>query len=122
MHSATNRTSSAPALTLAGVAALLASACCVVPLLLALVGISGAWISRLHALQPYSKGLMVLAIAALGYAGWHIFRPRPATVTLCDADGAACYTTRGAVRRWFWLVVVLTLIPLLAPLIAPWFY
>src|SRR3546814_9143726 len=31
----------------------LASACCVVPLLLVMLGISGAWIANLTALEPY---------------------------------------------------------------------
>ena len=40
--SSPHETGSAPALTVAGIAALLASGCCVAPLLLALAGISGA--------------------------------------------------------------------------------
>ena len=36
-----------------GVAAILASACCVGPLVLLSVGISGAWIANLTALEPY---------------------------------------------------------------------
>ncbi len=36
-----------------GVAALLASACCLGPLVLVVLGFSGAWIGNLTALEPY---------------------------------------------------------------------
>ena len=112
--------SSTRALTTAGFAALLASACCVLPLALALVGISGAWISRLRWLEPYSTALIVLAVAALGIAAWRIFRP--AADGACNADGSRCRSVSVTARRWFWLVALITLIPLLVPLAAPWFY
>ena len=109
------------ALTLAGIAALLSSACCVMPLVFAIVGISGAWIGQLRRLAPWSASLSVLAVASLGFAAWRLYRPAAAAV--CDtADPAACRRVSGAARRWFWLVVVLTLVPLLVPLAAPLFY
>ena len=112
--------SSTRALATAGLAAMLASACCVLPLALALLGISGAWISRLRWLEPYSTALIVLALAALGIAAWRIFRP--AADGACNADGSPCRIISVRARRWFWLVALITLIPLLVPLVAPWFY
>ena len=112
---------SASALTLAGIAALLSSACCVMPLAFAIVGISGAWIGQLRVLAPWSLPLSVLAVAALAFAGWRLYRP--AATEVCDtSDPAACRRVGTAARRWFWLVVVLTLVPLLVPLAAPLFY
>ncbi len=113
--------SSAPALTLAGIAALLSSACCVMPLLFAIVGISGAWIGQLRVLQPWSVPLSVLALLSLGLAGWRLYRPSAAAA--CDtSDPAACRRVGSAARRWFWLVAVLTLLPLAVPRAAPRFY
>ena len=112
---------SAPALTLAGVAALLASTCCVLPLAFALVGISGAWIAGLRVLQPYSIPLTVLSFGALAFAGWRLYRPS-GRAAACAADGAACATVGPRARRWFWLVAVLALIPVVVPLAAPLFY
>ena len=114
-------TGSAPALTLAGIAALLSSACCVMPLVFAIVGISGAWIGRLRVLAPWSGGLSALAFAALALAAWRLYRPSAAAACEMD-DPAACRRVGGAARRWFWLVAVLTLVPLLVPLAAPLFY
>ena len=112
---------SASALTLAGIAALLSSACCVMPLVFAIVGISGAWIGQLRVLAPWSLPLSVLAFGSLAFAGWRLYRPSAAAV--CDtSDPAACRRVGVATRRWFWLVVVLALVPLLVPLAAPLFY
>lgn len=109
------------ALTLAGIAALLSSACCVLPLLFAIVGISGAWIGQLRVFKPWSTPLLVLAFGALAYAGWRLYRP--AADATCDlSDPEACRRVSGTARRWFWLVVVLALVPLLVPLAAPLFY
>jgi mercuric ion transport protein len=111
---------SARALTLAGLAALLASACCVLPLVFVLVGISGAWIARLRVLEPYSGALSVLSLAALAFAAWRLYRPTAGAA--CEVGDAACRQVSAGARRWFWLVAVLTLIPLLVPLAAPLFY
>ena len=110
----------APALTLAGLAALLASSCCVLPLVFALVGISGAWIAQLRVLEPYSNVLLAVAFASLAYAAWRLYRPARGEEAVCR-DGT-CSPAVGVARRWFWLVAVLTLIPLLVPLVAPLFY
>jgi mercuric ion transport protein len=113
---------SAPALTLASIAALLASSCCVLPLVFALVGISGTWIASMRVLEPYSPALIALALLSLGVAWWRLYRPSRTTMVACAADGAACRQANGAARRWFWLVLVVALIPLVVPLAAPLFY
>jgi len=114
--------SSAPALTLAGVAALLASSCCVLPLVLAVAGISGAWIGQLRRLAPYSSWLLALALASLGVAAWRLYRSQGHAAPACGAGDALCRTVHASGRRWFWLVAALTAIPLVVPLMAPWFY
>ena len=111
----------APALALAGLAALLASSCCVLPLALALAGISGAWISQLRVMEPYSDGLLALAFGALAWAAWRIYGRSSQAETVCETD-AECRPASRMVRNWFWLVLVVTLVPLLVPLAAPLFY
>jgi mercuric ion transport protein len=110
------------ALTLAGIAALLASGCCVMPLALVLIGVSGAWISQLHRLEPYSSWLAALALGSLGLAAWRLFRPAPNAGACAADEDVPCRSANVAARRWFWAIAVLTLIPLLVPLAAPLFY
>ncbi|MDX8466148.1 mercuric transporter MerT family protein [Mesorhizobium sp. VK23B] len=68
-----NSTTSRAALPLAlgGLSAgLLASACCILPLALALAGISGAWIARLTALAPYQPYFLTVAVVSIGLGLW----------------------------------------------------
>lgn len=107
------------ALLTGGLAALFASACCLGPLVLIMVGISGAWISHLAALEPYQPLFMGASLVALLFAARRIWRP----VAACE-QGQACAIPR--VNRTYKLlfgVVVLLLVAALGfPLIAHWFY
>lgn len=102
-----------------GLAALLASACCLGPLLLITLGLSGAWISKLTVLEPYQPIFIGAALVALFFAGKRIWRP----VAQC-APGEVCALPR--VRRTYQLLFVgicaLVLMVLVFPLIAPRFY
>lgn len=107
------------ALAAGGVAAILASACCLGPLVLLSVGFSGAWIANLTALEPYRPVFIGLALLALVLAGRRIFRPaedcRPGEV--CAVPQA-----RTTYKLIFWAVAALVLLGLVFPYIAPWFY
>lgn len=107
------------ALIAGGFSALLASACCLGPLVLIMLGISGAWIGSLTLLEPYQPWFMGAAAIALVVAGRRIWRPAVA----CDV-GQVC--ERPMVNRsykvLFVLVVLLLGISLAFPWIAHWFY
>lgn len=107
------------ALAVGGIAAILASTCCLGPLLLVALGVSGAWIGNLTALEPYRPFFIAAALIALGFAGWQIFRSKQA----CEA-GAVCATPRArtAYKTVFWIVAVLVLIALAFPYVLPLFY
>jgi mercuric ion transport protein len=105
------------ALATAAVASLLASTCCLLPLALVSVGLTGAWLANLRVLQPYSPVLIGIAIAALALAGRSLFRSR--STASCRIDGAK---PRPFYKATFWLVAALTLILLVTPVLAPWFY
>lgn len=95
-------------------AAIGASACCVGPLVLLALGISGAWISYLTALEPYRPVFLVLTLVFLGLAFRKLYL-QPAT---CTVDGGcATPTTRRNQRILFWVVSLL----LLALVTFPWY-
>ena len=56
------------ALAAGGLAAILASTCCLGPLLLITLGFSGAWIGNLTALEPYRPIFIGVALVALFFA------------------------------------------------------
>ena len=63
-------------LTVAGgvLAALAASSCCILPLTLFSLGVSGAWIGNFTRLAPYQPYFMAAAIALLGYGYSLVYR------------------------------------------------
>jgi mercuric ion transport protein len=63
------------ALFFGGLAAILASTCCLGPLVLVALGLSGAWIGNLTRLEPYRPFFIAGALVALFFARRHIFRP-----------------------------------------------
>ncbi len=72
------------------IGALLASSCCIVPLVFVTLGISGAWIGSLTALAPYQWLFVVVALAFLGAGFWTVYiKPRRAC-----AEGSYCARPR----------------------------
>ncbi len=57
------------ALLVGGLAAILASTCCLGPLVLVALGLSGAWIGNLTLLEPYRPFFIAGALVALFFAG-----------------------------------------------------
>ena len=82
----------------------LASACCIGPLVLALLGISGAAFARRF--EPFRPYLLVLTYGLLGAAFYLAYRP----VTAECGPGEACEMPRtnraGMVALWIAAVVV----------------
>lgn len=107
------------ALFAGGVAALLASACCLGPLVLLALGVSGAWIANLSALEPYRPLFIAASVVALLFAWRRVWRP----AAVCT-PGEVCALPR--IRRGYKLLfavaAALLLIALTFPYLAPLFY
>ena len=102
-----------------GLAAMLASTCCLGPLLLISLGFSGAWIGNLTLLQPYRPLFIGTALVALFFAWRRIFRP----ATACKpGEVCAIARVRSTYRLLFWLVTALVLVALGFPSLLPLFY
>jgi len=107
------------ALFLGGLAAILASTCCLGPLVLVAVGLSGAWIGNLTRLEPYRPFFIGAAAVALFFAGRRIFQPAHA----CEpGELCAVPTTRRVYKTVFGIVSVLVLIALVFPYVVKFFY
>lgn len=102
-----------------GFAAILASTCCLGPLLLIALGFSGAWIGNLTLLEPYRPIFVGSAIVALFFAWRRLWRP---TNTCTPSDICAIPRVNLTYKIIFGVVVVLTLTAVGFPYIAPWFY
>lgn len=106
------------ALAVGGVAALLAGACCVGPLVLVSVGLGGAWLANLTSLAPYRPVFAAVALVSLAFAWRRIYRPASA----CN-PGEICAVP--AVRRGykigFWSVAALLVVMFAFPYVAPLF-
>ena len=68
------------------VGALAASSCCIMPLVLFSLGVSGAWIGNFTRLAPYQPYFLALTIGCLGYGYWLVYR----SSKLACTDGDAC--------------------------------
>lgn len=114
----TDKNGSTP-LAIGGLAAILASTCCLGPLVLVALGVSGAWIGQLTVLEPYRPWFIGAALAAMVLAWLRIYR----SAASCR-PGEVCALPQGrrAYQIVFWSVAGLILIALGFPYVLPLFY
>ena len=107
------------ALFTGGLAAILASTCCLGPLLLVALGFSGTWIGNLTVLEPYRPIFIGVALVAMYLAWRRIFRP----VQACKpGEVCAIPQVRTTYKLIFWVVAALVLVALGFPYVLPLFY
>ncbi|MBI1330941.1 MAG: mercury transporter MerT [Alphaproteobacteria bacterium] len=100
--------------------AILASSCCVVPLALVMLGVSGAWITNLTALEPYRPYLAAMALIFIGFGFRQVyFTPKPACTegTYCARPQSSLIT-----KSALWLATLLVVLALTIGWWAPLFY
>lgn len=104
---------------LAGVfAAIAASTCCLGPLVLLALGISGSWIGNLKAFEPFRPLFIGLTLLFLGMAFRKLYLAPQSCAT--DAPCAAPQSLRTQ-RVIFWIVTVLVLAVIAFPWVGPYF-
>ncbi len=116
----TQKRGKAGALGAAGVTGVLASVCCVGPLVAVSLGVGGALVAGMVAFEPYRPAFIAMALLALGYAGWQIYRS-PAAAAESDAFCALPRADR-TYKIGFWLVAALAAASIGSPYLAPFFY
>ena len=97
--------------------AIAASSCCIVPLALFSVGVTGAWIGNLAALTPYQPVIVFITLSFLGAGYWMVYR----TPKVSFAEGSQCArpATRRLVKIALRCLTVLIAAAMLFPYVAP---
>ena len=68
------------------IGAVLASSCCLGPLVLITLGASGAWLGNLTALKVYQPIFVIVALSFIGFGFWQVYgKVKPDCV-----DGSYC--------------------------------
>lgn len=100
--------------------ALLASSCCIVPLAFVTLGISGAWMSNLTALEPYKPYFVAVTLVMLGAGFWHVYiRPK----RMCEAGSYCANPAAGRISRTLlWMATAIVLLAATINYWAPFFY
>jgi mercuric ion transport protein len=97
--------------------ALAASSCCVLPLVLFSVGVSGAWIGNLTALAPY-QWIFATITAALLAAGFYLVYRKP-SAACADDEACARPLPNRLVKIALWVAAALVAAALAFPFVAP---
>lgn len=100
--------------------ALAASSCCILPLALFGLGISGAWIGNLTQLAPYQPYFIAATAASLGYGYWLVYR----SGNRACADGEVCARAlpNRIVKTGLVLATILVIAALALNFLAPLFF
>lgn len=102
------------------IGAVLASSCCVVPLILVTLGASGAWIGNLSVLDPYKGYFAAVTLVFLGAGFWQVYFKKD---TVCEKGTYCTSPISGRVTKAaLWAATILVLSALTVDLWAPLFY
>ena len=99
--------------------ALAASSCCILPLALFGLGVSGAWIGNFTRLAPYQPWFIAATLAFLGYGYWLVYRS--STRTCADGEACARPLPNRTVKTSLILATILVVITLGFDFMAPLF-
>ena len=107
-------------LAVAGIAGVLASACCIGPLVLAAIGLGTIAAGIVAVFEPLRPVFILIAVTALAFAGWRIYR-RPVAACEPGIVFAAPRTDR-TYRIMFWVIVLIVLALITFPYYIALFY
>lgn len=100
--------------------AILASSCCVAPLLFVFLGIGGAWMSTLTALEPYKPFFIAVTAVLLGLGFWHVYFK---TKKACEPGSYCANPASGRITKAaLWIATVIVLLAATVNFWAPLFY
>ncbi len=99
--------------------ALAASSCCILPLVLFSLGVSGAWIGNFTQLAPYQPYFIAATTGFLGYGYWRVYRS--STLACAEADACARPLPSQLVKVGLVLATILVVVAIGFDVLAPLF-
>ena len=81
--------------------ALAASSCCIVPLMLFGLGVSGAWIGNLTRLAPYQPCFIAATLGFLGAGYWLVFQDSKTVCAEGERARVRCRAGLSKLRLWW---------------------
>ena len=98
--------------------ALAMTSCCILPLVLVSLGVTGVFIAQLGALYQYKWVTFAFSAAVLGYGFWKAYSPTP---TASCADGTCSRPVdRTLMRTILWSATAITAVAMLFPYVTPY--
>lgn len=102
------------------IGALIASSCCILPLVLLSLGISGTWIGSLTALEPYKPIFLAVTGLVLAAGFWHVYFKEK---SVCEDESYCARPMSGVViQSVLWIATVIALLSATINFWAPLFY
>lgn len=102
------------------IGAILASSCCIAPLILVMLGIGGVWVGSLTALAPYQWIFLLVAVVCLA-AGFRLvyFQPKANCV-----EGSYCHDAKSStvIKTVLWIGTTLVIAAIAVNLLTPLLY
>jgi len=105
------------------IGAILASSCCILPLVLFSLGITGAWMSHLTALEPYQPYFIPLVLLMLAGGFYTVYRKTDSGCGASNCETTSyCGTPRAerVIKIALWSATVLIALVLAWPYLVPY--
>ena len=96
------------------------SSCCILPLALFSLGVTGAWIGNLTALYPYKAYFFVVTAGFLAAGFWRVYR-KPSATECAEGSYCASPASDRLVKSALWGSTILVAAALAFPYAAPLF-
>ena len=99
------------------IGAIAASTCCIIPLVLFSLGVSGAWIGQLTALSAYQPIFIIITLGFLGCGFWMVYR-KP-EVACSEGEACARPLPNTVVKLALWFAAALIILAFAWPYVVP---
>jgi len=94
------------------------TSCCILPLVLVSLGVTGVFIAQLGALYQYKWITFALSAALIGYGFWKSYRPVPEAD--CADGTCARPVNRALMRTILWIAAAIVAVAMIFPYLTPY--